>query len=40
MRVSERVLVMWRGEMAGILERDDMNEAAIMQLAVTGGRAP
>ena len=38
MRLSDRVLVMWRGEMAGILERADMNEAAIMHLAVSGGQ--
>ncbi len=37
LRLSDRVLVMWRGEMAGILDAAQLSEAAIMRLAVAGG---
>ena len=39
LRLSDRVLVMWRGEMAGILERAELSEAAILRLAVGGRRS-
>ena len=38
--MSDRVLVLHEGRLAGELSRGEMSEEAIMQLATGGGRVP
>jgi len=38
LRLSDRVLVMRRGVVEGVLEREGATEEAIMRLAVTGAQ--